>query len=935
MLQPQLSVEPQQSELANHVDGARYAATGSIPARHVSGIVKQLRVIIQSPGSVKYHREGKSTSLPGSISKLTGHFLRSVEKISQTLQEYRAILQKLFPNVHPDQLAGMSREKLIDLISKTGPFQAPSPVTPGQEDKQLGTYADSSTLEQLQPLPEEADGAFRPKNRARTFSAISEDVDALFLTGKESSSYLGISSVMAVLRVILWLDPECQRFVAPATDAGSGFKRENSGTPSILELPSSATPLGEPNPSTWSEPAVINAYFQYVHPATPLIDEQTFRDLYISGDRTDSRWLLLLNSVLAVGSIATSNSASSATHEYYFTLAREQLTVDVLGSAHIETVQALALLSGYYLHYVQEPNLASAIMGATLRMATMLGLHRDFSEGLGPAPERANISKASSSIEMRRRIWWSIFMLDTWAGSTLGRPSMGRMSQAVTSRAPSEAIGDSEIGLQLVQESIRFCQISTRLEDNLAVSPTMDDLERQSLDACLVDWYRQSSVISQQVEPSTAQYHSPHSTTSSLQNQIENPGMTLTRNLMRWRYLLNRIILHRPALLWWAMRSHRQSASTKSAKTPALDPARRTAIEVCRTVTAELITDICANWTTPSLPPSTMSAWQATSLLYQAVMVPLLSLFSDPHDEAVTHQSRQLIDISIDALEEMQKWCKIAKRSLEVVSALYAASRRHSPHSQAVMTQIPQDEILLTDQTDEIVDHMGLDAFGGSSASVSVSGGIGSGGLGTPATLPSSVSTSSRHHHIHRQQQQQSHIHYQPQAVAFTQPHHQRPTYIDLPPLSVSSIFPQPLQQLPSQYHQQVHHQYSTTPARRSTSSNFMHPHPAIATTTTPSVSSTSANSNSAYLESSTTNLLDSLTWSQGWTDTNYPFETPRLGWDPCAMHGWVGGIDSGTSEPGVGGGGDGGGGGYEYFAAAAAADGVAAQGVGGDGGRR
>lgn len=802
----------------------------------------------------------------------------------------------------------MSRDKLIDLISKTGPYQAPSPMTPGHDEKHHIAQSEAGSLEQLQPLPEENEDAFGGVPCEGRLTGTSEDVNALSLTGRESSSYLGISSVMAVLRVILWLDPDCQMFVTRDNEPTRQLNREFSRTPSILEPVLSTTPLGKPKPSTWNEPAIINAYFQHIHPATPLVDEQVFRDTYLTAARNDSRWLLLLNTVLAVGAIAASTNAATATHEYYFTLAREQLTVDTLGSAHIETVQALTLLSGYYLHYVQEPNLANAIMGATLRMSTMLGLHRDFSEGFGPTRNEAATQKAACSIEMRRRVWWSIFMLDTWVGSTLGRPSMGRMSQAVTARLPQENIGGSETHLQLMQDSVRFCQISTRMEDSLAISPSMDELERHSLDNAFVEWYQQSSVQSQQLNNAAMQhYNSPRSTTSSTHQHSDGPGITLTKNLMRWRYHLARIILHRPALLWWAMRSHRQTGS-KATKAPVLDPSRRAAIELCRTVTSELITDICASWTTSSLPASTFSAWQATWLLYQAVMVPLLSLFSEARDDAIINQSRQLVEISIDALGEMQNWCKGAKRSLEVVRAIYTASRRHSPELTRSAPAVQDNDMLLNDQTDDMLDTMGLDVFGNSSASASISGGVESGGLGTPATLPSSVS--SHHHHNLHQQHLQPHSqlqyqHQQQQQQTFT-PQQQRPTFIDLPPLSVASPFPPPSHQLPSQ----PHYSQQTTPHHHPTTTNpFIHP------STTPSASSTSAHSTAAaaaYLESSTTTLLDSLNWSQGWSDTNYPFETPRLGWDPCAIHGWVGGADG----MGATGGGGGGGGGYEYFGA-------------------
>ena len=46
------------------------------------------------------------------------------------------------------------------------------------------------------------------------------------------------------------------------------------------------------------------------------------------------------------------------------------------GSGHIYTVQTLALYGGWLLHYLNKPNTASAVMGATFRMAFAMGLHR-------------------------------------------------------------------------------------------------------------------------------------------------------------------------------------------------------------------------------------------------------------------------------------------------------------------------------------------------------------------------------------------------------------------------------------------------------------------------------------------------------------------------------------------------------------------------------
>ena len=266
---------------------------------------------------------------------------------------------------------------------------------------------------------------------------VTDDVNALSLSVKQSSSYLGISSVMAVLRVIVWLDPESQNYFTKTPDRSALASREQSPPPEsslcVRDMTHVDTRLD--GSSAWDDIPLINNFFSYVHPFIPIVEEQSFRDSYMNGRRSDSRWLLLLNTVLAMGSIAA-GTADDTTHKIYYARAKQHLTIDTLGQSHLETVQALAILGGFYLHYLQQPSIANALMGATLRMATTLGLHREYPEG---APESPS-NRSASSIEIRRRVWWCTFNLDAWVGSTLGRPSMGRNGYAITVQAPQEPI---------------------------------------------------------------------------------------------------------------------------------------------------------------------------------------------------------------------------------------------------------------------------------------------------------------------------------------------------------------------------------------------------------------------------------------------------------------------------------------------------------------
>lgn len=210
--------------------------------------------------------------------------------------------------------------------------------------------------------------------------------------------------------------------------------------------------------------------------------------------------------------------------------------------------------------------------------------------------------------------------------------------------------------LSLNQENIHFCIISTRIEDSLACSPIMDETERQTLDSALVDWFESSSV----------QVSLSHS-----QRSDEGPGTTILKNGMRWRYLLARVILHRPVLLWYAMR-----------KMPFenLSDDEQTAIDLCRDVTANLITDIASTWRAQK--QCQMSGWNATWLMYQAVMVPLLSLFTDSLDPDTVQRSQQQVETALATFSELQEWSNTARWSLDVVTRIYEASRRHTSENQ-------------------------------------------------------------------------------------------------------------------------------------------------------------------------------------------------------------------------------------------------------------
>lgn len=196
----------------------------------------------------------------------------------------------------------------------------------------------------------------------------------------------------------------------------------------------------------------------------------------------------------------------------------------------------------------------------------------------------------------------------------------------------------------LLLENIQYCKLSTRFEDLLAERPILSRSNREELDSGFANW----------LQSKTIQTHSV--------TEMNSPGITFAKSVMRWRGLISRIYIHRPIMMWYAMRR------TTLGRLPS---DKQHAVSTCRALANELIRDIHSTWHTPT--PCQMAGWCATWQLYQATMVPLLSLFCDIDDQAVQQESKAHIDIALSALKDLERWSPTAKRSYEVVCRIYEA----------------------------------------------------------------------------------------------------------------------------------------------------------------------------------------------------------------------------------------------------------------------
>ena len=233
------------------------------------------------------------------------------------------------------------------------------------------------------------------------------------LTADDSNTgYMGSVSGAALLRLI-WM--------GTGSDGAGGKTNARDRRKSLEQLFNSRS-ADYPSPSPWlrTQPLItrvvvdslIDAYFALYHPTFPILHEPTFREQYskLNARPGGSTWHVLANLVAALGSFVSS-TCSDDTHAILFNSVKANLTIGSLETGSLSLVQAFAMAANY-LQKRNRPNSGYNYGGIALRLAISLGLHKEF-QGWQTAPFKK---------EIRRRVWWSLCVLDVGATVTYGRP---------------------------------------------------------------------------------------------------------------------------------------------------------------------------------------------------------------------------------------------------------------------------------------------------------------------------------------------------------------------------------------------------------------------------------------------------------------------------------------------------------------------------------
>ncbi|ANB15131.1 galactose-responsive transcription factor GAL4 [Sugiyamaella lignohabitans] len=594
--------------------------------------VRKLKCTKELPACSKCVQYGRECSYsPRTMrSPLTRSYLTKMEDRCRKLE---AVLHELLPNDDIDKLISrqshvfsgsslkssnsISSMRIKEETSPSVTTHLSSSITSGSAPNSLTTTPNSIIMspahrptEPSEDIPEEADG----------FDWIEEDVwgndlsdgMAALSINPQGTGYFGIASGSVLLRA-LKIDPWDLTVPPRQTD-------QDTRDPTISKLDTALV-------GGYMTNTIVDAYFTFYHTSYPFMHEETFRSIY-EGRAPKPRedvWEVLLNTVLALGAWCLNSEQGSADLTFYQN-AKGLINSNILETGSLSLLVALTLLTNY-IQKRNKPNTSWNYLGLAVRMALGLGMYREF-----PGWKSGLLKQ-----EMRRRLWWGLYIFDAGASVTFGRPINLPEISTIDSKLPMNIDESDLTALSTITPVERdrptiysgmiaqskFTVQTSSLYNRLISKPIPSAEEVLEMD-------KQIDTFIRDIPPWFAENGPPisHYTAGSQLNDATIAGLILSRYRLHWRYKNLRIIMFRPFVVQTILSTNSQNDTSSSTPTSEAELQCKT---ICLQNAHQTILSVEEFVSTGQL--SSISVWYAVFFLFQACMIPLICFCADPTSE--------------------------------------------------------------------------------------------------------------------------------------------------------------------------------------------------------------------------------------------------------------------------------------------------------------
>jgi transcriptional regulatory protein GAL4 len=406
----------------------------------------------------------------------------------------------------------------------------------------------------------------------------------------------------------------------------------------------------------------------------PIVHEATFRAQFMEviPQPKSSAWQVLLHVIAAIGAFSSAECATTI-DQALFKAAKARMSFDMVETGNLTMVQALTLLSNYSQKR-NKPNSGYNYLGLAKRMAMGIGLHKEFTTW----------HAKPLVLEMRRRVWWLLYVFDVGAVITFSRP-LDMPTEGLEVALPLN-IHDRDITPMTqtfpkeVESTTLYTHVRCQTRFHLATNgiyarmistpyPTADQM--LELDANhlaifeneLPSWYQVSE---------------------------EQPlPFRLPCAIMRWRIHNFRILMLRAFLMRQLFLRTQLASYQEPWPLPLGTSDEEQAVQGCLTASSECIASILAFWYQGT--QNVLSCWYALYFLFQAVLVPVMCLRNEPISP-MSDSWRDQIRRTIEVLNDMSRLNGAASKCLEIINSLcgvfLANDRGPSPINESPQTQL-------------------------------------------------------------------------------------------------------------------------------------------------------------------------------------------------------------------------------------------------------
>lgn len=184
--------------------------------------------------------------------------------------------------------------------------------------------------------------------------------------------------------------------------------------------------------------SLVGLYFEKVNSTLPLLNKKRFV-AEIAYRRNERNFETLLMVVLALGSQYSNDYRVmiEGQHQFlsgfrYYNVAKSKMIDPIMDVATIEDIQALILLQIYVQKGIHSRS-GWMIHGTTVLLAQDIGLHLRFVD--------SNV--APQELEMRKRAYWSLYLMDRVQASSFGRQTLIKDNE-ISLDLPECELGDDE-----------------------------------------------------------------------------------------------------------------------------------------------------------------------------------------------------------------------------------------------------------------------------------------------------------------------------------------------------------------------------------------------------------------------------------------------------------------------------------------------------------